>query len=239
MVVGPLPWFSDWNGRVLEKLFAAVPHGARIDTLAQFLTLNALASTWIYALAFYLLWQKDDERRTWRRVRLAEIGLACAAAVAVTFLLRPWVGWPAPALTSSFRSLYPDYFWGSGSGNSFPSHSTLVYFLVAIGLWPLDRRWSGALAVLVAPLISLPRIYVGGHYPVDILAALGLAAVALWAVRRICALPRPADWMRRGVQLGWFTEVVFFLWLFELGEGFRGGFWFFRIAVRLAHRLAA
>jgi undecaprenyl-diphosphatase len=237
MVTAPQPWLAAWNHKLLEKLFAALPHGARIDTLAQILTFNALVSTWIYGLAFYLLWQRDDDRRTWRRVRLAEIVLASAVAVAITLLLRPWVGWPSPALASSFRSLYPAYFGGSGSSNSFPSHSTMVYFLVAAGLWPLDRRWSMMLALLVLPLISLPRIYTGGHYPIDVLAALGLAAVVLWVVRRLCALPTLAEWLKKAVQFGWLTEAILFLWLFELAEGFGGGFSILRVAVHLTRRL--
>jgi membrane-associated phospholipid phosphatase len=239
LATSPQPWLAEWNRLLLEKLFVVLPHGAKIDTFAQVLTLNTLISSWIYAFAFYLFWQKNDERRTWRRVRLAEIALASVVTVAATLLVRPWVGWPSPARASSFRGLYPEYFWGNGSSNSFPSHSTLVYFLVAIGLWRVDRRWSIVLAVLVLPVISLPRIYLGGHYPVDVAGALVLAAAGLWLVRRLSAVPGPSNWMRKAVHLGWFTEVVFFLWLFELGEGFHGSFWILRMAVDVARRLGA
>lgn len=61
----------------------------------------------------------------------------------------------------------PGYFWGNGTFNSFPSHATLAYFAVAAGLWSLNRRLGLTLALLVLGLVSLPRIYLGGHYPID------------------------------------------------------------------------
>ncbi len=237
MLIAPQPWLAWWNHDLLEKLFVALPHGARIDTLAQALTFNALISTWIYAFAFYLFWQKEDERRTWRRLRLMEIALASVATVGATLLVRQWVGWPAPARAESFHDLYPKYLWGSGSTNSFPSHSTLVYFLVALGLWPIDRRWSTILAVLVLPVISLPRIYLGGHYPIDVAAAMLLAAAGLWLVRRLTAFSAFSYCMRKAVQLGWLTEAAFFLWLLELGEGFRGSAALLRLAMEVARRV--
>ncbi len=67
---------------------------------------------------------------------------------------------------------------------SFPSdHATLAGAVLA-ALWLMDRR-LGALATVVGLLLAGSRVYVGAHYPGDVVAGLALgAAVALlgWRV---------------------------------------------------------
>lgn len=139
-------------------------------------------------------------------------------------MVRPWISWPAPSLNRNFQSLYPGYLWNTGSADCFPSHSTLIYFTVAAGLLPLSRWVSLILSAAVLGMISLPRVYVGGHYPVDVLASLLLTILVLPVVWR-WNVPEPAiNWLN---EKGYSTsillrELVLMLWLFELGEGFTG-----------------
>jgi hypothetical protein len=49
-----------------------------------------------------------------------------------------------------------------------------------------------------------------------------LGAGGLWLVHRLSALPSRRRWVERAVQDGWITQMVLFLWVFELGEGFQG-----------------
>jgi len=219
------PFLADWNFQVLKLLFLRFPHDGMRDTMAQFLASNALASTWIYAVVFYIYWRIEDDRTIWRRTRLFEIFVAFCLATLATLLFRPWVGWPAPTLVSRFQQLYPKSFWNTGNPNCFPSHSTLAYLLVAAGFWSFRRWLSLLLIVWVFLLISIPRIYVGGHYPVDVIGSIILAAAAAWAARLICARPQVALWLTRTVSKGLPVETFLFLWLFELGNGFRWSYW--------------
>lgn len=71
---------------------------------------------------------------------------------------------------------------------SFPSDHTTATVAVAVGLvlaGPLlRRRWYGWVALVLAVLLGIDRIYVGAHYPTDVLAgiALGAAVAAIPAV---------------------------------------------------------
>jgi len=217
----PTPWLPGWNQAVLRQLFRLVPHTSLRTAIAENIVLNPLLSTWIFALVFYLFWSIDDERTPWRRGQLLEIVMACVLAVSLTFVVRPWIGWPAPARAQSFQSLYPDYLAGLGTDNCFPSHSTLVYFTVAAGIWPLRRWLSVTLAVFVLLTVSWPRIYLGGHYPIDVLAAIVLSVVTLVVVRHVGRRPAVSSWLKRVLSMGPIVELALFLWLFELGEGFR------------------
>lgn len=233
----PEPWFPAWNRAFLEDLFRLLPHNPWLTLLAKNLR-NPLFSTAIYALVFYLFWRIQDERTPWRRSRLLEIALACVLSVGLTLVARPWVGWPAPTRAESFQHLYPEEFQVYATANCFPSHSTLVYFTVAIGVWPFRRRLSLALAAFVLLGISLPRIYLGGHYPVDVLASVVLSVLTLGLVRSWCARPAVSGWLARLVSAGLLAEVALFLWVFELGEAFRATGNFVTLLMRVARSLA-
>ena len=58
---------------------------------------------------------------------------------------------------------------------SFPSDHATVAGAVAMGLLLANRRW-GFVAAIAAVLMALTRVYVGAHYPGDVLAGLALGA---------------------------------------------------------------
>lgn len=70
---------------------------------------------------------------------------------------------------------------------SFPSDHTTVIAALAVGLWLANRK-LGLIAASLALLEGFSRIYLGQHYPHDVIAGLLLSTVILWigwmAVRR-------------------------------------------------------
>jgi undecaprenyl-diphosphatase len=71
----------------------------------------------------------------------------------------------------------------SSSGPSFPSAHASRAFAVAFLLWMNTRRSFGALAFVVAASIAISRVYLGVHWPSDILfgALLGLVLAYLFS----------------------------------------------------------
>jgi len=81
-----------------------------------------------------------------------------------------------------------------GSGFSFPSshasnHFAIAFFLIASG-WVVLRLWV-SLLILWAALIGYSQIYVGVHFPVDVLVgsvlgmAIGFLFAKLWRVANV------------------------------------------------------
>jgi membrane-associated phospholipid phosphatase len=69
---------------------------------------------------------------------------------------------------------------------SFPSDHTTVAAALAAGLWLVNRR-LGLIAVAAALLEGFSRVYLGQHYPHDVLAGLVLSTVitaAGWVLAR-------------------------------------------------------
>ncbi len=80
-------------------------------------------------------------------------------------------------------------------GSSFPSSHTAVALAVAIAAIPYLPRPGALVALAYAALVAWSRVYVGVHYPLDVLAGVGIGLVvggtALLAARRVHR-PRPS-----------------------------------------------
>ena len=63
-------------------------------------------------------------------------------------------------------------------GTSFPSSHTAVTLAVAIALMPFLARPFGAMGIGYAVLVGWSRVYLGVHYPLDVLAGAGLGMAA-------------------------------------------------------------
>ena len=87
---------------------------------------------------------------------------------------------------------------GGTVGASLPSGHAATSFAGAVILAILFRRGTWALLAL-AVLISFSRVYVGVHYPLDLLAgaALGVAVAAVPLLVTLRPLPRLSEALRR------------------------------------------
>lgn len=67
-------------------------------------------------------------------------------------------------------------------GNSFPSgHTTQIFFLMTLFIHHFQLGWEGSIALYaIATLVGVTRIYVGAHYPRDVLAGIVLGSV--WGI---------------------------------------------------------
>jgi len=79
-----------------------------------------------------------------------------------------------------FTELPTNLLFYQPTDSSFPANSTAVIFAIAIGIFLVNRR-AGAVLFGLAILHGFSRIYVGIHYPLDILggAALGTMVALL------------------------------------------------------------
>lgn len=70
---------------------------------------------------------------------------------------------------------------------SFPSGHTCAAFACA-GVWwrTMPRRWMAAAGLAMAVCMGLSRLYVGVHYPSDVLAGALVGLFCAWLARRVC-----------------------------------------------------
>ncbi len=134
-------------------------------------------------------------------VRRGRPGLAALVAVAsvgvvlVNEVLKWIVARPRPKL--EWAAVYPDYSFPSGH----TMDSIVVLIAVAFVVWALFGRRAGvvatSLALGLAVLIGLSRIYLGAHYLTDVLG--GFLAGAIWLIVVVWAFR--ATWRRRAREV--------------------------------------
>lgn len=114
--------------------------------------------------------------------------LAWALSGACVLTIKAFVDRPRPTnLVETIRTPGELIFHGS-----FPSGHTATSFAIAIVValgWPLARRkLAGAIALTVAFLVGVSRVYRGVHYPTDVIAGASLGLIC--GILVYCALAR-------------------------------------------------
>ena len=147
----------------------------------------SLSLLWLWITARRLPRVSDRDHLYWR-LWAAMIGGGFASAIVKIcnlhyFRTRPFDVTGLPVNLLFYRTV----------DSSFPSNCAAVTFAVAFGIWLCHRKW-GYIVGCLAFLMSFSRVYVGIHYPLDILggAACGIVATLLgwWLLQGFAKLDR-------------------------------------------------
>lgn len=82
--------------------------------------------------------------------------------------------------------------WSSSTDASFPSDHTSLSFAIAFAVLAFDTV-AGIVFLVVSAIIGVGRLFIGAHYPGDVLAGVGVGLVAALVVLRL--LPRFVAWV--------------------------------------------
>jgi undecaprenyl-diphosphatase len=192
-----------------------------LDRLANFFNGNLLVRGFLVLALFYFIWfqskdtSENGELSEKQEILLYTILICVPALVlvrviawAMPFRARPIID-PALHLRVAYGFEYQNLLHWS----SFPSDTTMLYFLLATGAFLVSRRIGIFLYLHAFFVVSLPRLYLGIHYPSDILGGMVLGCLvgysANWLVLRSFVI-RPA--LRLRVQSpGLFNACLFFI----------------------------
>lgn len=169
------------------NLFIAInhlPHTRWLNGFFHFITVVFNAGAAWYALV--ALAGLRNRRFGWQVAREAAVPLAVATAV-VEYPIKSYFRRRRP-----FIEIIQAIVIGRKPGTwSFPSgHSASAF----AGAWLLHRHYPrlGGLLYTVAGLVGFSRIYLGNHYPGDVLAGSAAGIVLAWLLRRL-----PWPWRKR------------------------------------------
>ena len=136
----------------------------------------------IYAVPALLvcmwLWGKPGSRA---------VALTAAITVGFALLLNQITGmlWPHPR---PFMIPLGNVFFAHAPENSFPSDHVTVIVGLGMSLLFNGRQSIGASIIGLGLLTGLSRVYLGVHFPFDIIGSCGVAICAVWLVTR--SLPK-------------------------------------------------
>jgi len=152
-----------------------------MDSLMVLLSLYGREVVWGAAIVVLFVFGGEREKRAALTMGLLFMLLIGAGYLAkeLVFRTRPY------NLLEGVRLLVP-----VEADSSFPSgHTLIVAGGTVVALLKL-RRWQATLLTIEAALVAISRIYVGVHYPTDII---GGALLGVGFALVICSYPRPVD----------------------------------------------
>ena len=166
------------DGRLLLAIQAL--HVAWLDPIVAWFTQLGNAGLLFLGLAALMLLHPATRRSGLLALCALALGFLCTNVVLKHLVARPrpWLSLPLIPLV---QELDP---------NSFPSGHTCAAFAAALS-WRgrLPWKWAGRTAVALAVCMGLSRLYVGVHYPSDVITGGLIGAACAWAALRT------TDWL--------------------------------------------
>lgn len=181
-----------------EQLFFLI-NGHHNLFFDQFMWMVSQKTVWIplYVALLYTVWRNYS----WRGVMMILVMVGLGMLVTDTgnhYLLRPWIGRLRPSNPDNpIAPLVHTVNGGVGKGCGFPSaHSANIWLLSFLMIHFVRNRMVTVAMVCAALLVCYSRVYLGYHYPGDILggfALAGLTTTSLICLHRRCMHFQPKD----------------------------------------------
>jgi undecaprenyl-diphosphatase len=159
-----------------------------VEKLMLFLESEPFLKGGVMMAMFWWFWFTPDEKgeiRSNRETILAILFGGCLAillarilAVTLPFELRP-ISAPGFSYRLPIHQFPPAFPMNWETWSAFPSDHAALFTALAAGFWFFSRPLAGLMIVYAVILIFLPRIYLGLHYPVDIMAGMIIGICAL------------------------------------------------------------
>jgi len=165
----------------------------------------------VVGTVFLWLLARPGGERKWKLAAASGLG-AAALALAVNLALHSI--WDRPRPYESHDIRHP---WSSATDASFPSDHASASLAIAFAILAFDAV-VGAVFLAVALLIAIGRLFIGAHYPGDVLTSVAVALAASFVVVRI-ARPLVAKLVRAFEHLT--DPVLRSLWRFRPEAGSR------------------
>jgi undecaprenyl-diphosphatase len=151
-------------------------HDGFEDTLGAYVGASELLFLAIVVGLFLLV---PGARRAVAQRAAVAAGATVAVALVIAHFVSVAVDRPRPFVAHA-ASIHP--FLTHAADPSFPSDHSTAAFAIAVAVALRQRNW-GAILIVLAAVVAAGRVFLGLHYPTDVIAgaALGTAtAVVLW-----------------------------------------------------------
>lgn len=129
----------------------------------------------LIASIFILFWKKDY----FKKLIFVSLGSAIFARFVFVGLMRYFLYSPRPFLILENVNRLMNH----ATESSFPSGHTTFYFAIATGVYFYNKK-AGLIYFLLAGLLGIARIFVSVHWPLDIIAGIGLGVITAYIVKR-------------------------------------------------------
>lgn len=148
-----------------------------LNPVVEFYTsLGNVGFLWI-ALSLILLLNRKTRKAGFFSLVAMLFGMICTNMVLKHLVgrTRPWL--VVEGLTALVNEPDP---------NSFPSGHTCAAFAAAVTWWKLlPHKWAGITGLVMAVCMGLSRLYVGVHFPTDVIMGAVVGSLCAWAALKL------------------------------------------------------
>lgn len=133
---------------------------------------HAVFKGWVLVSVFWWVWFQPGDANVRNRKTVVVTLMSAVLCVVVGRLLADFLPFRVRPMNSAELGLVLPYEVSGGPfrrWSSFPSDHAMVFFAMSTGLWYVSKSLGAASTLYVACVIALPRIYLGYHYPTDII----------------------------------------------------------------------
>ena len=160
------------NHQIFYAINNFAGHWPILDSFGVYLAGNIFFAYWVGILFF--IWLKYFNLRNY--IYLA-IGAALISRLVIVEIIKRVVNNPRPyEILANINQLFAD----NETGKSFPSGHAVIFFSIAFAFWGTKYFWP---FVVLATLGSIARIFVGVHFPLDILTSVLIAGLTVWILK--------------------------------------------------------
>ena len=172
-----MEWLLEKDGQLLLWLREMVCHPALDDGMRFISKLGNDGMIWIVIGVLFLL--MGLKKREWVRNGLLVLFSLLADLLLCNMLLKPLFDRTRPYYVLGYEPLIAPV-----GDPSFPSGHTAVSFAAATAIYAINKKW-GIAAYIFAIVMGFSRLYLGVHFPLDVL---GGAVVGMIAAKLVLAV---------------------------------------------------
>jgi undecaprenyl-diphosphatase len=181
---------NPFDERILSFINRFAHRSLVFDELVVLVSDNNFVKGALVIAVIWYLWFQNEDTRTKREFLLAGVGASFVGLVVARML--SWIiVRPRPLNIPEFVMRMPYGIQAADweGWNSFPSDHSVLFFALTTGIFFAARRTGCWMFIYVFTFICLPRVYLGIHYPTDILVGALIGVFMGWlfhlpAVRR-------------------------------------------------------
>jgi membrane-associated phospholipid phosphatase len=157
---------------ILRFLNQFAHHSRPFDRVMAAFAHHAVFQGWVMVAVFWWVWFQPGNANLKNRKIVVATMVGAVLGVVVGRLLADLLPFRVRPLISPELGLVLPYGVSADpfrTWSSFPSDHAMVFFAMSTGLWYVSKTLGAGLTLYVAFVIAFPRVYLGFHYPTDII----------------------------------------------------------------------
>jgi undecaprenyl-diphosphatase len=232
-------WNNSFNIAIIEWLNQYSQFSLKFNLVIAYIE-NAYAFKGLAVISMlWYLWLKDSNLLSETKFIVFSAIISCILALIVTSAINyiaPFqptpmanelIGFQIPSGVDINKSANTGHGWI----NSFPSHHATMFYALATGIFLASRRFGYFAFIYVTLFIAFPRIYLGYHYPTDIIAGATVGILTVNLVNQFKEVYRK-PFMTLMMKYPALSQTALFIVMFEIAVLFGDAINFLRLLVK-------